>query len=46
VSHGMGDVLRLCDRVLWLDHGVPRMCGDPPSVVGAYLEASQVDGRR
>jgi homopolymeric O-antigen transport system ATP-binding protein len=45
VSHGMGDVRRLCDRVLWLDHGVPRMCGDPKSVVDAYLEASEaIDG--
>ena len=46
VSHAMPEVRRLCDRVLWLDHGVPRMCGDPQSVVAAYLEAARNVGAR
>jgi len=41
VSHAMPEVRRLCDRVLWLDHGAPRMCGDPGSVVAAYIEATR-----
>ena len=44
VSHVMQEVKRLCDRVLWLDHGVPRMCGDPKSVIDAYLEATREAG--
>ena len=44
VSHAMGEVRRLCDRVLWLDHGVARTCGDPKSVVDAYLEATSQAG--
>ena len=41
VSHAMGEVRRLCDRILWLDRGVPRMCGDPTSVIDAYLETTR-----
>ncbi len=44
VSHVMQEVTRLCDRVLWLDHGMPRMCGDPKSVVAAYLGARREAG--
>ena len=44
VSHAMPEVRRLCDRVLWLDHGVPRMCGDPKSVIDAYLQAASETG--
>ena len=40
VSHAMSAVSRLCERVLWLDHGAPRMCGDPQSVIDAYVRAS------
>lgn len=38
VSHSMDDVKQLCDRVLLLDHGSIRMCGDPQSVVTEYLK--------
>ena len=44
VSHTMAAVSRLCDRVLWLDHGAPRMCGDPKSVIDAYLQATREAG--
>ena len=39
VSHDMEEIRRLCDRVLWLDHGASRMCGDPQVVTDAYLRA-------
>lgn len=39
VSHSMNEVKRLCDSALWLDHGVPRMYGDPESVTKEYQKA-------
>jgi ABC-type polysaccharide/polyol phosphate transport system ATPase subunit len=38
VSHDMSEIRRLCDRVLWLDHGTSRMCGDPDAVTDEYLK--------
>ena len=38
VSHDMDEIRRLCDRVLWLDHGASRMCGDPRTVTAEYLK--------
>jgi ABC-2 type transport system ATP-binding protein len=28
VSHNMGEIIRICDRVLWLDHGTKRAYGE------------------
>jgi len=39
VSHSMKEIERLCDRVLWLDHGRQRMLGDPKSITEEYLKA-------
>lgn len=39
VSHSMQQVLELCDRVIWLEHGGIRMQGDPLEVVKAYEHA-------
>ena len=39
VSHDMEEIRKLCDRVLWLDHGASRMCGDPIVVTDEYLKA-------
>lgn len=39
VSHSMQQVLELCDRVMWLEHGAIRMQGDPLEVVKAYEQA-------
>ena len=39
VSHDLGLVEGLCDRVLWLDHGQPRRIGPPRRVVDAYRQA-------
>lgn len=37
VSHAMGDVKAIGDRVLWLEHGKMRALGTPESVVSKYL---------
>jgi ABC-2 type transport system ATP-binding protein/lipopolysaccharide transport system ATP-binding protein len=36
VSHEMNDVKKLCDKVLWLDHGMSRMYGDSELVTNEY----------
>ena len=39
VSHDLGLVEGLCDRVLWLDRGRPQRLGPPRRVVDAYRQA-------
>lgn len=41
VAHQLGQVRRVCDRVVWLDQGVVRMEGPADDVCDAYL-ASQL----
>lgn len=41
VSHGMGLVESMCDRVLWLDHGQVKMVGEAKAVIAAYREAQK-----
>jgi len=36
VSHKAGAIIRMCSRVLWLDHGRLVADGDPEEIVGAY----------
>lgn len=36
VSHNLEQVRQLCDRVIWLDHGVVRMEGDADTVCEMY----------
>lgn len=36
VSHKAGAIVKMCSRVLWLDHGRLVADGDPGEVVGAY----------
>ena len=38
VTHQLDQVRNLCDRALWLDHGEPRVIGDPVRVVDDYLQ--------
>ena len=38
VSHSLEQVRRLCQRAIWLDHGVVRADGDAEEVAGAYLD--------
>ncbi len=43
VSHSLGSVQNLCDRVAWFSHGHLMRVGDPKSVIEAYTETVQVD---
>ena len=45
VSHSMEQVRLLCQRAIWLDHGVVRTDGDAEEVAGAYLD-EQVSAQR
>jgi ABC-type polysaccharide/polyol phosphate transport system ATPase subunit len=38
VSHDLGSLELLCDRVLWLDHGNMRMIGPTQEVIAAYTQ--------
>lgn len=44
VSHAMSDVTRLCDTVVWLDHGEQRMFGDPYIVSSNYVSTERITG--
>jgi len=39
VTHQLDQVRNLCDRALWLDHGLPKAIGDPARVVDDYLQS-------
>jgi lipopolysaccharide transport system ATP-binding protein len=39
VSHSLDLVDALCDRVLWLENGRPRLLGEPRRVIDAYRQA-------
>ena len=43
VSHALGLVEELCDRVLWLDDGKVRLVGEPRRVVDAYRQQVAVE---
>ncbi len=46
VSHDLGMVEGLCDRVMWLDRGRQRLVGAPRRVVDAYRQAvAEEEGR-
>lgn len=36
VSHALGTMMTMCDRLAWLDHGSLQKVGDPENVVEAY----------
>ena len=38
VSHNIDEVRRLCDHVIWIDHGKTRMIGETAAVCDAYME--------
>ncbi|HWL42897.1 MAG TPA: ABC transporter ATP-binding protein [Ilumatobacter sp.] len=40
VTHSMGDVVRICQRAAWLDHGSIRELGAPNDIADAYLATS------
>jgi lipopolysaccharide transport system ATP-binding protein len=37
-SHSAEQILKVCSRVLWLEHGRIKMDGDPKTVCGAYFD--------
>ena len=41
VSHDLASLVKLCDRILWLDHGKMQMLGPTEEVIAAYTQ--QVD---
>lgn len=43
VSHNLSAVEMMCQRVIWLDHGMVRQTGPTAEVVRAYLEAVDAD---
>jgi lipopolysaccharide transport system ATP-binding protein len=43
VSHDLGSLAKLCNRVIWMDHGRLVREGDAEGVIAAYRE--QVEGR-
>jgi ABC-2 type transport system ATP-binding protein len=40
VTHTMEDVVRLCARAAWIDHGTLKMIGRPSDITEAYLKTS------
>jgi lipopolysaccharide transport system ATP-binding protein len=40
VTHGMSDVVRLCSRAAWIDHGDLRMIGPPHEITSAYMQTA------
>jgi ABC-type polysaccharide/polyol phosphate transport system ATPase subunit len=36
VSHNMEEIMTICSKVLWLDHGSKKMAGEPEAVISAY----------
>lgn len=43
VSHDGSAVTSLCDRAIWLEHGVVQRIGEAGKVMEAYIEASMVE---
>ena len=41
VSHNIEQVRRLCDRVIWLDHGSIMAIGETAAICDAYTQANQ-----
>jgi teichoic acid transport system ATP-binding protein len=46
VSHKAGAILKMCNRVLWIDHGRLVADGDPEAVVSAYQRVMRQRRRR
>ena len=46
VTHSPEAVLELCDRVVWVDHGVTRAEGEPAKIVEEYKTAMAAHRKR
>ncbi len=42
VSHSIDQIRRLCDKVIWLDHGTVRAVGDTQEITEAYMESQHL----
>jgi lipopolysaccharide transport system ATP-binding protein len=42
VSHGLKDVLAICDRVIWIENHQVRMMGSAKEVVNSYVNADNI----
>jgi ABC-type polysaccharide/polyol phosphate transport system ATPase subunit len=40
VTHAMSDVVRLCSRAAWIDHGDLRMIGPPQEITSSYMQTT------
>ena len=41
VAHSMGTILENCDRVVWIEKGKMKMCGEPKVVCEAYRKMNE-----
>jgi lipopolysaccharide transport system ATP-binding protein len=39
VSHSVGQIVKLCTRVIWIENGGIREIGDPKQITDSYQEA-------
>jgi ABC-type polysaccharide/polyol phosphate transport system ATPase subunit len=46
VSHDTASLKRICNRILWLDHGSVRMSGAAGEVIPAYVAHMQENAQR
>ena len=40
VSHSLGTMVDMCDRIAWLEHGVLKAVGKPKDIISTYRSAS------
>ena len=45
VSHNLDSILRLCDRVVWLDAGSVKEMGRPADIIHAYSQQRRADSQ-
>jgi lipopolysaccharide transport system ATP-binding protein len=45
VSHDIHSIINLCDRAMWLDHGMVRMLGGAKEVAEAYIQDANEETR-
>jgi ABC-type polysaccharide/polyol phosphate transport system ATPase subunit len=46
VSHDLASIEKLCNRVVWMEHGAVREIGPTKTVIEAYTEAVQGANQR
>jgi ABC-type polysaccharide/polyol phosphate transport system ATPase subunit len=46
VSHDLGSIQKLCNRVIWMEHGAMRQIGPARAVIDAYSKHVQGAGKR